>query len=238
LPLEPPALSRAPALCYPPPAPQIALHFAARASTPRSPLSVAIMEGSRVPWKSPPTNRHVSPTSRAPTAPSIHGSRASLLDLSRPTNRAMSAANRPPATPLPPPSIHGSRAPAGCAPFRRQSIHAPALLSRSPSWKVRVFHENRRPQIIAFRPPAAPLPPLPSMAAAPSLLDLSPPTNRAVGRLPVLRSATEAPQRRGVSCGSSSSEGSTATARELFGSIVFPTLGFVNILSRTLQLDL
>jgi hypothetical protein len=53
LPLEPPALSRAPALCYPPPAPQIALHFAARASTPRSPLSVAIMEGSRVPWKSP-----------------------------------------------------------------------------------------------------------------------------------------------------------------------------------------
>jgi hypothetical protein len=35
---------------------------------PRSPLSAAIMEGPRVPWKSPPTNRRISPTSRTPTA--------------------------------------------------------------------------------------------------------------------------------------------------------------------------
>jgi hypothetical protein len=43
---------------------------------PRSTLSVAILEGPRVPWKLPPTNRCILPTSRAPTAPSIHGSRA------------------------------------------------------------------------------------------------------------------------------------------------------------------
>jgi hypothetical protein len=171
------------------------------------------MEGSRVPWKSPPTNRRISPTSRAPTAPSIHGSCA-LSAGSLAAHKSCYVSHKSTTSHAPTaPSIHGSRAPTDCAPFHRQSIHAPALLSQSPSWKVHVFHGNCRPQIVAFCPPAAPLPPLPSMAAAPTLLDLSPPTNRAVGRLPVLRSATEAPQRRGVSCGSSSSEGSTATAR-------------------------